>query len=398
MPGNGAAGGDDGDLDGRRDHRHGGPLPVRRPGDVLVEPSRWRRADSTARRPSCSRRASEAISDPAYVRAAAVLDDIDQFDAAFFGISPRDAVFDPQHRLFSRCAWKASRGRRLCRRGDRRLRWACSPRAGSASTCSERARERARGGDGRRVARAPHRQRPTSRHACPTSRPPRAEPQRADGVQLDARRRPPRLSEPAQRRVRRRLGGAEQSSPPCSAAATSTRRARSCRPTDTAGPSMLGRPEPSSPAPAVRSCLPLARLEDGDNVLAVARFWPSTTTGTKVGYLAPSLPDRPRSSPRRWRSQTSTRDVTLRRGARHRHADRRPDRGRRAVPGVSAQHRRSAVLRHRFAEVEHRPHRGGRRHHVVDQDGARASTARSCRASTSRSPTHKPTSRTARSS
>ncbi|MET0325431.1 MAG: polyketide synthase, partial [Ilumatobacteraceae bacterium] len=48
------------------------------------------------------------IRDPSYVRAAAPLEDIDQFDAAFFGMSPRDAaVFDPQHRVFLECAWEA---------------------------------------------------------------------------------------------------------------------------------------------------------------------------------------------------------------------------------------------------------------------------------------------------
>src|SRR5215218_8885315 len=52
--------------------------------------------------------ALDDIRDPSYVRAAAPLDDIDQFDAAFFGMSPRDAaVFDPQHRLFLECAWQA---------------------------------------------------------------------------------------------------------------------------------------------------------------------------------------------------------------------------------------------------------------------------------------------------
>src|SRR3954454_24130127 len=41
----------------------------------------------------------ELLGDPAYVKACGYLDDIDKFDAAFFGISPRDAtVFDPQHR------------------------------------------------------------------------------------------------------------------------------------------------------------------------------------------------------------------------------------------------------------------------------------------------------------
>lgn len=51
---------------------------------------------------------SEAMCDPSYVRAAASLADIDKFDPAFFGMSPRDAaVFDPQHRIFLECAWEA---------------------------------------------------------------------------------------------------------------------------------------------------------------------------------------------------------------------------------------------------------------------------------------------------
>ncbi|HEX4966671.1 MAG TPA: amino acid adenylation domain-containing protein [Thermoanaerobaculia bacterium] len=44
----------------------------------------------------------------AYVRAAPVLDDIEGFDASFFGFSPREAeLIDPQHRLFLECAWEA---------------------------------------------------------------------------------------------------------------------------------------------------------------------------------------------------------------------------------------------------------------------------------------------------
>ena len=48
------------------------------------------------------------LHDSAYVKACGRLDDIDMFDAAFFGMSPRDAaVFDPQHRMFLECAWEA---------------------------------------------------------------------------------------------------------------------------------------------------------------------------------------------------------------------------------------------------------------------------------------------------
>jgi acyl transferase domain-containing protein len=45
---------------------------------------------------------------PDYVRARAVLDGIDLFDAEFFGFTPREAAaLDPQHRFFLECAWEA---------------------------------------------------------------------------------------------------------------------------------------------------------------------------------------------------------------------------------------------------------------------------------------------------
>src|SRR6185436_15535533 len=48
------------------------------------------------------------LADPAYVRAQAILEGFDWFDAPFFGFSPREAeITNPQHRLFLECCWQA---------------------------------------------------------------------------------------------------------------------------------------------------------------------------------------------------------------------------------------------------------------------------------------------------
>ncbi|TSC22976.1 non-ribosomal peptide synthetase/type I polyketide synthase [Corallococcus sp. Z5C101001] len=48
------------------------------------------------------------LDDPAYVRVSGLLDDVEAFDAAFFGYSPQDArLMDPQQRVFLECAWEA---------------------------------------------------------------------------------------------------------------------------------------------------------------------------------------------------------------------------------------------------------------------------------------------------
>jgi acyl transferase domain-containing protein/thioesterase domain-containing protein len=50
----------------------------------------------------------EEIASPEYVKSASLLDDVPMFDAAFFGLSPKDAsIMDPQHRHFLECAWEA---------------------------------------------------------------------------------------------------------------------------------------------------------------------------------------------------------------------------------------------------------------------------------------------------
>ena len=48
------------------------------------------------------------VSNPNYFNAEGVLEDIDKFDAAFFGYNPREAeILDPQHRFMLECAWEA---------------------------------------------------------------------------------------------------------------------------------------------------------------------------------------------------------------------------------------------------------------------------------------------------
>ncbi|WP_426746181.1 amino acid adenylation domain-containing protein [Myxococcus faecalis] len=49
-----------------------------------------------------------AFRDPRYVRASAVMEDFDAFDADFFSLTPREArSLDPQQRVFLECSWEA---------------------------------------------------------------------------------------------------------------------------------------------------------------------------------------------------------------------------------------------------------------------------------------------------
>lgn len=52
--------------------------------------------------------AQDVLDDADYVKAGVAFDGFDQFDASFFGYTPREAEYlDPQHRIFLECAWEA---------------------------------------------------------------------------------------------------------------------------------------------------------------------------------------------------------------------------------------------------------------------------------------------------
>ncbi|HET9339733.1 MAG TPA: SDR family oxidoreductase [Casimicrobiaceae bacterium] len=90
-------------------------MSLRVPGAATLERF-WRNLvegrDCIERRPAAALRQSglrqELLAHPDFVRAQAMLDGIEDFDAGFFDLSAPEAEFtDPSHRLFLECAWEA---------------------------------------------------------------------------------------------------------------------------------------------------------------------------------------------------------------------------------------------------------------------------------------------------
>ena len=76
----------------------------------------------------------KVLANHAYVRRAALLDGIEEFDADFFGFTPLAArTMDPQHRLFLQCVWHAWRTPATTRRTST-VQSACTERARPVGT------------------------------------------------------------------------------------------------------------------------------------------------------------------------------------------------------------------------------------------------------------------------
>ena len=389
-----------------------GALPRRRRRRrVLAEPLRRRRVGHPLLRRGARRRRGvdpALVADPRYVKARAVLDGVELFDAALLRHQPARGG---DHRSAAppvpRVRVGGARGRRLRSRRATRARSASSPARASSGyllhhVLPSRGARRSPSGLGAMLGNDKDYLATRVAYKLNLTRP---EHHRADGLLDLAGRRAPRLPEPARRRVRhgarrRRLDRASREH-----RATSTRRAASSRRTATAAPSTPTRRAPSfgNGAGVVVLKRLADALADGDTIHAVIRGSAVNNDGVAQGRLHRAERRRPGGgrSPRRYAvAGVDARHHRLRRGARHRHAARRsrsrsPRSRRRSAPPPSE----TRLLRDRLGQDEHRAPRRRRRRRRPHQGGARArARGRSRRACTSTRRTPRSTSTPARSS
>ena len=318
----------------------------------------------------------DLVANPDYVKAKGVLGDVDQFDAGLFGLSPREAeLMDPQHRTFLECCWEA-----LERAGYNSGRPA--GRVGVFGGASMNTYlitnlishlELVASADTLQASLGNDKDPLTSRVSYKLNlKGPSITIQSASSTSLVA------VHVACQSLINSDCdmalaGGVSIHLPELSGymfhEGGTTSPDGHCRTFDARAKGFV-----SGHGCGIVVLKRLAdALRDGDHVHAVIKGSACNNDGAlKVSYTAPSVDGQIEVYSMAYANAgVDPRHALLRRVPRHGDADRGPDRDRRPDAGVPRPHRPPQLLRHRLAEVEHRPPRLGGRRLRPDQDGAR---------------------------